>query len=117
MDADSVLASAASPSQLDAAKPVQDGNVLLEPQQLLSSGAISVQPIAQEVKPVHSSVMAPAARPMVQISTATGGVYLPPPPPPVRSLEDMEAEQAEKAKKGAHVVDRSLHNHLIDDVI
>ena len=46
---------------------------------------------------------APAAQPMVQITTATGGLYLPPPPPPVRSLEDMEAEQAEKAKKGAWV--------------
>lgn len=50
---------------------------------------------------VQLAAVAAEAQPMVQISTVTGGLYLPPPPPPVRSLEDMEAEQAEKAKKGA----------------
>lgn len=50
---------------------------------------------------VQLAAVAAEVQPIVQISTVSGGLYLPPPPPPVRSLEDMEAEQAEKAKKGA----------------
>ena len=47
-----------------------------------------------------SLAVVPAVLPTVQITTAAGGAYLPPPPPPARSLEDLEAEQAQKAVKG-----------------
>lgn len=97
--ADSNLAPAVSVLSTEAA---QDGNATLPVAELLlQSGAISARPSAAEAGLFIGSIMTAAAGPMVQISTATGGVYLPPPPPPVRSLEEMEAEQAQKAKEGA----------------
>lgn len=101
MSAGSFKAPAISVSQLSPTKELQSGlTVVPELLPLVPSGAQLARPFATEAGHGGGATMVPVAQPTVHISTATGGMYLPPPPPPVRSLEDMEAEQAEKAKQG-----------------
>ena len=53
-------------------------------------------------QPATVSVAVPRAQlPLVQITTATGAAYVPPPPRPARSVAQLESEQAQLAAKGA----------------
>lgn len=119
MYAGSIPAPAISVLQQLQTQGLLDGHVVIpEVVPLLPSGVTSMQPFAAEVGHGVGVTMVPVAQPMVQISTATGGVYLPPPPPPVCSLEDMEAEQAEKAKKGMRGAHAAFHRkHVFADAI
>ena len=74
---------------------------LVPPQSTAPLRPVIVGGLAQPM-PVQVGVV-PQARPLVQITTATGAAYVPPPPQPARTVAQLEAEQGRLAAQGVRV--------------